>query len=46
LSAAVKEGLAALPTAGVYGGAGVDGTFVSRVGRTAGNNCTPLGVVK
>lgn len=40
-----KAGVAALPDAGVYGGAGNDGLFVSRVTR-GGNSCNPPIVVK
>lgn len=48
LAADTKNGLAALPTAGIYNDPNnsIAATFVSRVGRTAGNNCTPLSVVQ
>jgi len=48
LAAAAKDGLAALPTAGKYKDPNdsIAAAFVSRVGRTAGNNCTPFSVVQ
>lgn len=48
LATATKNGLAALPTAGIYNDPdnSIAAAFVSRVGRTAGNNCTPLSVVQ
>ena len=46
IATATQNGVAALPTKGTFGGTGADGTFVSRVARVQGNNCTPLSVVK
>jgi hypothetical protein len=48
LAAATKDGLAALPSAGIYNDPNnaVNAAFVSRVGRSSGNNCTPFGVVQ
>ena len=48
LATATKNGLAALPTAGIYNDPddAIAAAFVSRVGRTGGNNCTPLSVVQ
>ena len=48
LATATKNGLAALPTAGKYADPTdpIAAAFVSRVGRTNGNNCTPFGVVQ
>ncbi|MEK8050037.1 hypothetical protein AACH10_07295 [Ideonella sp. DXS22W] len=46
IATANQNGVAALSGQGTFGGTGADGTFVSRVARTAGNNCTPLAVVK
>jgi hypothetical protein len=48
LATATKNGLAALPTAGIYNDPSdpVAAAFVSRVGRLNGNNCTPFGVVQ
>lgn len=48
LATATKAGLAALPGAGIYNDPAdpIAAAFVSRVGRTNGNNCTPLAVVQ
>ncbi len=49
IATATQNGVAALPGKGVFGFASpatADSTFVSRVSRTDGNNCTPLSVVK
>lgn len=48
LATATKDGLAALPSAGTYANPAntFEAAFVSRVGRTNGNNCTPFSIVQ
>ncbi|OGA99931.1 MAG: hypothetical protein A3E25_19630 [Burkholderiales bacterium RIFCSPHIGHO2_12_FULL_69_20] len=48
LATDTKNGLAALPSSGIYANPdnAIEAAFVSRVGRSNGNNCTPFSVVQ